>query len=152
MDILSRKLGDQRRGSPEVAPSKEEQRSVGDALQAKPSSPVLPAQPQPPGFSTPQPAVQAPATKELEREIQHILSEDIADIYRQLPPERKTLVAQEGRVATSRIMDLLHETTVRLKELVKVLRAWLQKIPGLNRFFVEQEARIKARKILTLKR
>lgn len=97
-------------------------------------------------------AAPSPLPQALEREIQHILSEDIADLYKQLPQEQKTLVTQEGRVATNRIMDLLRETRVRLKELVSVLRQWLQRIPGLNRFFVEQEARIKATKILTLKR
>lgn len=49
------------------------------------------------------------------------------------------------------IGTMLQATKVQTKKIVELLLAWLRIIPGVNRFFLEQEAKIKADKLLALR-
>lgn len=89
--------------------------------------------------------------KELEHKIQRILSEDIVDLYKNLPDEQKRVVLREGKYTIRTLIELVRRAKCRAKEIVELIRRWLQKIPGINRFFAEQEAKIKAQKIMMLR-
>lgn len=81
-------------------------------------------------------------------EIEQILEEDLAEYYFQLPDESKIVFKETGEQTAKKINALLGETKVAVQKIVDLIRAWLGLLPGVNRFFVEQEAKIKADKIM----
>ena len=80
--------------------------------------------------------------------IEHILEEDLTDLYLKMTPPQQELFKKKGEETASKIRELLHHTKVNAKKIFDLLREWLKLIPGVNRFFLEQEAKIKTDQIL----
>lgn len=108
------------------------------------ASPAMPAVVAPP--------VLAPSQKTvLEQEIESILEEDIGDIFWTLPESEQQAFKQRGEETASKIRQLLSSAAVKAQEIFRLIATWLKTIPGVNSFFIEQEAKIKTDKILKLK-
>ncbi|HNX11337.1 MAG TPA: hypothetical protein PKI61_04310 [bacterium] len=110
------------------------------------------------GEPTPQPSapVAAPVrTKSLYEarleQIEQILSEGLEDTYLQMSPQAQGQFKAKGEETTRKINQLMSQAKVKMKKIVELIRNWLKVIPGVNRFFLEQEAKIKADKIVKLK-
>lgn len=86
----------------------------------------------------------------LRRDIEKILEEDLRFLYLELVPARQEIFRQQGEITASRIEYLLNRTKVQISYMVYLIRRWLMLIPGVNRYFLEQESKIKAEKILFL--
>lgn len=84
-------------------------------------------------------------------EIENVLEQDLAQIYFDLPPESKQIFKSEGELTARKINALLLETKVAAQKIVTLIVNWLALLPGVNKFFIEQEAKIKADKILAMK-
>ncbi|MFH1866790.1 MAG: hypothetical protein ABIJ81_01770 [Patescibacteria group bacterium] len=96
--------------------------------------------------------VAAPApTSALQAEIEIILQEDLVDLYRQLSQAEQQAFKIKGEVTAFKIEGLMRAVKVKVQEIIKLLIEWLKILPGVNMFFIEQEAKIKAEKILKLK-
>ncbi|MFH1112096.1 MAG: hypothetical protein V1712_03470 [Patescibacteria group bacterium] len=93
-----------------------------------------------------------PAVTPLQSKIEDILQEDLVDLYRELSSEDKQRFKIKGEATASKISQLLAAVKIRVQEIVKLLIEWLKVLPGVNKYFIEQEAKIKADKILKLKR
>lgn len=95
-------------------------------------------------------AVTTPAIQKdtLTKKIESVLEEDLKDIYQSMPPTTQQVFKQKGEETASKIRQLLTQTKVNAKKIFELVRAWLRLIPGVNRFFLEQEAKIKTDKIL----
>ena len=87
---------------------------------------------------------------EIRKEIEGILAQDLEEVYISLPAALRTKFRIEGEKAAEKIEILLKHTKLAIKEIIKVIREWLLALPGVNRFFVEQEAKIKADKLMRL--
>jgi len=85
------------------------------------------------------------------RQIEKILEEDLGEIYFNLPLEKQAEFKRVGEETSRIINELLKKTTLKIKEIIKLIISWLKIIPGVNIFFLEQEAKIKADKIFKLK-
>lgn len=83
-------------------------------------------------------------------EIEKIMSENLEDIYAALPVEVQAAVKYEGEVAAAKIENLIESGREISKKVLAVLRAWLQKIPGVNIFFLEQESKRKTDRIMAI--
>ncbi len=83
-------------------------------------------------------------------EIEKILEKDLADIYVSLPPEKQRQFKVVGEQTATAINDLLVKGKLTIRKIVELIRKWLTLIPGVNRFFLEQEAKIKADEIKKL--
>lgn len=83
--------------------------------------------------------------------IDKILAEGLHEIFLQLDKKKQQEFKQTGEETVSKINALLNKTKVKLDKIVDLIRNWLRLIPGVNRFFLEQEAKIKADKIIRLK-
>lgn len=108
---------------------------------------------QKPIHPSPAPALQQKkrAVKSEERkEIEEILAEDLEEVYISLPASARAKFRVEGEKAAAKIEILLKHTKLAIMEVIKVIREWLLVLPGVNRFFVEQEAKIKADKLIHL--
>jgi len=98
------------------------------------------------------PAQQAPPVQKSPElvKIETILSEHLDELYMQMTPAQQMQFQQKGEETASKIEKLLQDVKVKVKEMLNLLREWLKIIPGVNKFFIEQEAKIKADRILNL--
>ena len=84
------------------------------------------------------------------KEIEKILEKDLGDIYVNLPPSAQQQFKIVGEETAVKINELFNKGKLKLKKIIDLVRGWLTLIPGVNRFFLEQEAKIKADEILKL--
>ena len=98
--------------------------------------------------STPAP-VQAKSQEVLD--IENILSDGLDDLYSKLPDNRKAEFKQKGEEAASQISLVLKQAKVKVGKVVDLIKGWLSMIPGVNKFFLDQESKIKADKLLDYK-
>ncbi|MDD5039902.1 MAG: hypothetical protein PHY34_02010 [Patescibacteria group bacterium] len=96
-----------------------------------------------------EPAPAMPKSPELQK-IEHILSEHLDELFLQMTPEQQMAFQRKGEETASKIELLLRDVKVKVREILGLLRDWLRMIPGINKFFLEQEAKIKADRILNL--
>lgn len=133
-------------GSPETNKEQATETKAEQAIEtaAEPQIPVT-TQTRPIGtpYKTPQERQAA--------QIEAILSDDLSDAYLKLSPEKQRAFKIEGEKTVKIINDLLSQTKVKIKKIVELIRIWLKMLPGINRFFLEKEAKIKAEKIINLK-
>lgn len=85
---------------------------------------------------------------QIQKRIEGILEEDLTDFYSSLSPEKQIQFRLKGEETLSKIMEIVSKTRVNARKIFKLIKIWLKTIPGVNRFFLEQEAKIKTDKIL----
>ncbi len=95
-------------------------------------------------------AVSQPKSEDL-IQIETILAEGLADLYKELPDNRKPEFKQKGEETAREVEGLLHAAKVKMHKVVRVIVEWLKMIPGVNKFFLEQESKIKADRLLEYK-
>ncbi len=98
-------------------------------------------------------AAAAPAAlpkDEVTVEVEKVLEQGLGGFYAQLPPNAKTVFRQKGEVAATEISAMVRSLNLQFKRALQLVRDWLLTIPGVNRFFLEQEAKIKVDQIKDL--
>jgi hypothetical protein len=83
--------------------------------------------------------------------VENIMQADLEDAYRQLEPKLQQKFKAEGEKTAYLVGKLLDEAKVKANKIFKLIYQWLKIIPGINRFFLRQEAKIKTDKILKIK-
>jgi len=82
--------------------------------------------------------------------IETILSEDMNEHFRAMPSALQAKFRQKGDETVSKLAQMVSGAVIKAKEVLKLIVSWLKLIPGVNRYFLEQESKIKADKILEL--
>ncbi len=116
-------------------------------------SPVETTVPLAPAASAPAaPAIPAASPADAARvaEIERILEEDLSELYFKLPEDKKAEFRRTGEETARQIDILLSAASVKAKKIVDLIRRWLSLIPGINKFFLEQEAKIKTDHLLKM--
>lgn len=93
------------------------------------------------------PVVRDQMTKQIEK----TLSLGLEDVYRSLSPIAQQEFKIKGEATASKIRDLMRSARVKAKKIFHLILEWLSLLPSVNRFFLEQEAKIKTDKIMALK-
>lgn len=88
---------------------------------------------------------------EIEIKVEKIMEEGLKEAYEKMSPVAQQEFKIKGEETAQKISQLLQKTHVKVKKIFALLFDWLKLIPGVNYFFLEQEAKIKADKIITLK-
>jgi len=88
----------------------------------------------------------------LTKHIEDILEEDLSDVYFTMQPEDQVKFKLEGEKATSRIRQIIKSGVIKMRKILSIISGWLKTIPGVNKFFLEKTAKIKAEKILNLRK
>ena len=83
--------------------------------------------------------------------IEGILAEDLAEVYENLPAALKPQFRAKGEETAGKIKQLMQDAKVKARKVLKLIKEWLKMIPGVNKFFLEQEATIKTQKLLGIK-
>lgn len=135
----------------ESAPSRETQ---GEAVERKPMDIAKPAPAEPvqaPYIPTIDKIADAPAEKSPSLiKVESVLEEGLADIFYSLPDDKKEEFKQKGEEAAKKIDELLNAAKVSAKKIFDVLKEWLSLVPGVNKFYLSQEAKIKTDKLLLI--
>lgn len=143
-------------GSTEVTPGGQVEQTIesdgGDARNIAPVEDVPVATTTTTQTTDVQPVAPVIVTKSPELvAVEKILSDGLEELYSKLPENRKAEFKQKGEQAASAIEKLLQSAKVQVKKVVSIIRDWLLMIPGVNKFFLEQEIKIKTDKLLDYK-
>lgn len=84
------------------------------------------------------------------KDIEDILSQDLADTFLQLSPSKQAEFKIKGEETAREINNLLDKAKFEVSKIIDLIKKWLFIIPGMNKFFIEQEAKIKADEIVRL--
>lgn len=114
-------------------------------------APEQPASQPAPRTIKPRPAMPLPAKDAVMVKIEKIMEEGLNDSYQRLSPVAKQEFKLKGEQAASQIHELLKSTRIKVKKILRLILDWLRMLPGVNHFFLEQEAKIKTDKIIALK-
>jgi hypothetical protein len=82
--------------------------------------------------------------------IEKILERDLGDQYARLSPIAKQEFKIKGEETAIKIKELLQSTHVKVKKILLLIIEWLKMLPGINKFFLEQEAKIKTDQLIEL--
>jgi len=83
--------------------------------------------------------------------IDAILAEGLHEIFLKMDAPHQQAFKKRGEETVKKINALLDKTKVKANKIIALIKSWLKLIPGINRFFLEQEAKIKTDKIIRIK-
>lgn len=136
---------------PATSPATPEQVSVKEIAneKAEPSTeatiPVAPS-----AISSPAVPITLTAEQERAAQIEKILEEDLASVYFNLPEDKREEFRYKGEMTANQINVLLGSAKIKVKKIISLIKSWLTLIPGVNKFFLEQEAKLKTDRIIKL--
>lgn len=130
----------------EQEPSKENTTESAD-LKTKEIAPgIKPSPRRPTRTTTPIPQVR----DEIAVRIEKILEDGVGDAFSRLSPVAKQEFKLKGEQTAIAIRDLLKASHIQIKKIFRLIFEWLKVLPGINHFFLEQEAKIKADRIIAI--
>lgn len=94
----------------------------------------------------------SPEKPPIVRDIDAVLEEGLAELFVKMPPALQSEFKHKGEETTSKIAAILLKGKDVAKKVFEAIVEWLKLIPGVNKFFLEQEAKIKTDKILHIKK
>lgn len=107
-----------------------------------------------PVVNIPTPTVQPPVTplEKRRKEVESLMAKGLDEIYLSLPVEKRREFKEAGEETAMKINDLLEKTKVNIGKIVNLIKKWLSLLPGVNKMFLEQEAKIRTDEIMKLKK
>lgn len=87
---------------------------------------------------------------EVTLKVEKILEEGLKDAFLELDTVQKQEFKIKGEATAFAIRTLLKNTHIKVKSIFRLILEWLKILPGVNRFFLEQEAKIKTDKIMAI--
>lgn len=82
------------------------------------------------------------------QEIEDLMTKELGEVYQRMSPEDQQKFKAKGEEVAQEIDSLLQRAKLTAKRVLHLIRDWLRLIPGINKFFLEQEAKIKAEEII----
>jgi hypothetical protein len=82
--------------------------------------------------------------------VEKIMEKDLGSFYTTLPPAAQSLFKKKGEEAANEISAMIRSFKVKVGKVLRLIRDWLHTIPGVNRYFLEQEAKIKTDLIMEM--
>ena len=83
-------------------------------------------------------------------EVEKVLEDGLGDFFKTLPDTAKPKFKQKGEEAATELSGMVRSLKIQVKRALLLIRDWLLTIPGVNKFFLEQEAKIKVDQLLEL--
>ncbi|MDO8617777.1 MAG: hypothetical protein Q7N87_02740 [Candidatus Uhrbacteria bacterium] len=85
-------------------------------------------------------------------EVEKILEEGLQTYYNAMPEMARARFRGKGVEVSVQIANMVRVFHLQAKKVLKLIRDWLLTIPGVNKFFLEQEAKIKTDRLAELER
>lgn len=83
-------------------------------------------------------------------EIEAIMSEGLDKAYMSMSTEKRREFRRVGEQTANSIQTLLGTGKATVQKIRSLLIKWLKMLPGINKFFLEQEAKIKADRLIDI--
>ncbi|MDD2807115.1 MAG: hypothetical protein PHW95_01155 [Patescibacteria group bacterium] len=83
-------------------------------------------------------------------QVENILAQDLEGTFYQMDPDLKQRFKSEGEKTAAKIEALIKAGKGKAGAIFNLIIKWLKIIPGVNKFFIKQEAKIKTSKIINL--
>ena len=83
-------------------------------------------------------------------EVEKILEQGLQKYFQTMPEPAQVRFRQKGVEVADKIAHMVRSFHITIKTVLRLIRDWLMTIPGVNKFFLEQEAKIKTDQILEL--
>ena len=122
----------------------EETEAFEEDLHETPSSSL------PPSAVSPSASVSSTPKSEFLLQIENVLAGGLGDIYGRMEPTLKERFKMKGEEVARKIEQVIAHGKYRIQQILTWIKEWLKMIPAVNRFFLEQEAKIKTDKILSM--
>ena len=137
---------------------------TGQEQVARPEQEIEPGRAQEKAEAEPAPAIDAeggggeiatgaaPVVSDAERkrQIESVLAKDMEDFYMEMNETKKQEFKKAGEETSTKINELASKGKATAKKILELIKKWLALIPGVNKFFLEQEAKIKTDEIMKL--
>lgn len=102
---------------------------------------------------TKQKPMQIPQVRdEVTLRVEKIMEEGLGDAFKEMTPVQQQEFKIKGEQIAQEIRDLMRGNRLKVKKIFSLILDWLKLLPGVNKFFLEQEAKIKADKIIAIKK
>lgn len=92
----------------------------------------------------------AVAKSATQTQVESIMSSGLEEAYAKLDPQTKKIIKEDGEETAGAIANMLEHGKAVAKKILSLIRGWLHKIPGVNKYFLEQESKVKTDKIMAL--
>lgn len=83
--------------------------------------------------------------------VEKILEQGMEDAFSAMTPIQQQQFKMKGEETAKQLRAHIQKAKVKIKDIFRLIFDWLKMIPGVNKFYLEQEAKIKAEKILALR-
>ena len=134
----------------EIAEQPEVLKETESARGESTDAPVETIAPEPLPAPTPITMPVAPPKDAFAVRIESVLSEDLTDVFLKMSPVQQAAFKQKGEETAGKIQAILASAKVNAKKILDLIRDWLKMIPGVNKFFLEQDAKIKTDRLMLL--
>ncbi len=84
------------------------------------------------------------------KKVENILSKNMDNVFLSMDAATQQQFKIKGEETAQKIVILLNKTKIRIREVLSLIISWLRIIPHVNRFYLEQEAKIKADEIIKM--
>ncbi len=78
------------------------------------------------------------------------MSEGLEKVFVDMSPEEQEKFKVKGEETAIKIWQVLQSAKIQVQKIIDLIRDWLKLVPGINRYFLEQETKIKTDKIIEL--
>jgi hypothetical protein len=82
--------------------------------------------------------------------VEKILAEDMDNIFLSLDVRQQADFKKRGEEVSRKIVKILEKSSISFNKIVNLIISWLRIIPHVNKFYLEQEAKIKTDRIMLL--
>lgn len=96
------------------------------------------------------PVVQDVVKDEVTIEVEKILEYGLGDYIPDMPDEARERFLKKGGEVAAQLSVMVRTLNVQVSLVVGLIKEWLLTIPGVNRYYIEQEAKIKTDQIVEL--
>lgn len=86
----------------------------------------------------------------LQVKVEEVMANGLDVSYQTMTPVQQERFRKKGEEIAKQIEDLTARFKLTARKVLHLLRSWLKLIPGINKFFLEQEAKLKADAIMKL--
>lgn len=86
----------------------------------------------------------------LQIKVEAVMADGLDSTYQSMTPEQQDKFRKKGEAVAKAIEDLTATLKLTARKVLQLLRSWLKLIPGINKFFLEQEAKLKTDEIMKL--
>lgn len=99
-----------------------------------------------------QAAPQARPKTEARTKLEGIMTTGLADMYRTMTPQEQAAFRKRSMETATALEEMMTNFKATARKVAKLIHGWLSSIPRVNRFFLEQETKLKTDEIMALQR